>query len=65
MLRSDLNRNGTHEFPELFFGVAHNVIFQHIDVNRRQFHVKLKSILNQIFILVFLQTLSTISMQQT
>ena len=30
MLRSDINRDGTHEFPELCF--AHNVIFQHIDV---------------------------------
>ena len=30
MHRSDFNRDGTHEFPELIF--AHNVIFQHIDV---------------------------------
>ena len=30
MLRSDFNRDGTHDFPELFF--AQNVIFQHIDV---------------------------------
>ena len=52
MLRSDFSRKA-HEFQELFFFVC-NVFSSTLTSNRRQFHVKLKSILNQIFILVFL-----------
>ena len=53
MLRSDFNHDGTHKFPELFF-LCTMLFFSILTLNRRQFHVKLKSILNQIFILVFL-----------
>ena len=53
MLRSDFNRDGTHEFPELIF-LRTMLFFSILTSNRRQYHVKLKSILNQIFILVFL-----------
>ena len=53
MLRSDFSRMAHVNFQNYFF-FGYNVFFSStLTSNRRQFHVELKSILNQIFILVF------------
>ena len=52
MLRSDFSRKARANFQNYFF--ARNVFSSTLTSNRRQFHVKLKSILNQIFLLLFL-----------
>ena len=53
MLRSDFGRKAHANFQYIFF--LHNVFFSSkLTSNRRQLQVKLRSILNQIFILDFL-----------
>ena len=53
MLISDFSGKAHANFQNYFF--VRNVFFSSpLTSNRRQFHVKLKSILNQIFVLVFL-----------
>ena len=67
MLRSDFRREAQTNFQN-YFVCTQCVFFQHIDVKSTSvfiFQVKLKSILNQISIRVFLKTFSTITMQQT
>ena len=61
MLRSDFSHKAHANFQNYFFlggggggGGVSNVFSSTLTSNRRQFHVKLKSILNKIFILVFL-----------
>ena len=53
MLRSDFSRKAHANFQNYYFLYAMCFSIT-LTSNRRQFHVKLKSILNQIFILVFL-----------
>ena len=60
MLRSDFSRKAHPNFQNFVFCIQ-CVFSSTMTSNRRQFHVKLKSILNQILILVFLSTFSTIS----
>ena len=64
MLISDFSRKAHANFQNYFFGYA-TCFPRTLTSNRRQFHVKLKSILNQIFTLVFLYTFLTISIQLT
>ena len=64
MLRSDFSRKA-HTIFQNYFSLYAMCFSSTLTSNRRQIHVKLKSILNQIFILVFLKTFLTISMQQT
>ena len=53
MLRPDFSRKAHPNFQNYFF-YLYVMFLGSLTSNRRQFHVKLKSILNQIFILVFL-----------
>ena len=64
MLGSDFSREANTYLQNYYF--LYTMCFSGtLTSNQRRYHVKLKSILNQIFILVFLKTFSTISMQQT